>query len=526
MSLSLKVPALSEKPLILAETRTHKIADFIHRLPTGNLLETASTLFEELEILNRQKVACDDRLRALEVYRPTVISLSNQLAEQYNMATLPLPEKAKSHAGIAESLWLEMSYGYKLALLDKQKKLFSLGKERSITLIVQRAMDAMRELAMVYHQTYFSLPKTVWADLNQLYLYAAQQSLHEIDVAIDAEHSSTISLTYKKALLMALADPQRLASVDIKRTADYIQRHAHHAHLLGLGLIENPTGVFMLSLNTDNPPIPYTKNKKEGDAKSDIFLITTDLARLIHKHIQQLRSNNDEASVEMQNHALPADAGEARYLDLLTYLIKQWSESPKRVFDRTRKNNSVEIAIGISAAHHFFHDEKSHLVNNEDEIVIEEYPTHNQTPISSSRWIVLNLSAGGVALRKPPNIKESLRVGGLVSMREGSGKHWSVGVVRWAANNEEQQIDIGTQLIAPTAKAIKLRKPSQEKLEKALMLPGITVLKQTISIIAPTGTYSPAGQLELDEAGKVSRVIITKLIERTNSFEHFNFSYL
>jgi len=525
MSLSLKVPALAEKPLLLAETRTHKIADFIHRLPTANLLETASTLFEELEILNRQKVSCDDRLRALELYRPVVIDLGMQLAEQYNTATLPLPEKAKSHAGIAESLWLEMSYGYKLALLDKQKKLFSLGKERSTALIVQRAMDSMRELAMVYHQTYFSLPKSVWADLNQLYMYAAQQSLHEIEVPTDADHSSTISLIYKKALLMALADPQRLASVDIKRTADYIQRHAHQAHLMGYGLIENPAGVFMLSLDTDTPPVPYTKSKKEGDAKSDIFLITINLARLIHKHIQQLRSSSDEASSNLEDGALPADAREARYLDLLTYLIKQWSESPKRVFDRTRKNTSVEIAVGISAAHHFFHDEKSNLVSDE-EIVIEKSLTNQQQAISSSRWIVLNLSAGGVALRKPPNIKESLRVGGLVCMREANGKHWSVGVVRWAANNEEQQIDIGTQLIAPTAKPVKLRKPSQESFEKALILPGITVLKQTVSVIAPTGTYSPAGQLELEEAGKVTRVIITKLIERTNSFEHFNFSYL
>ncbi|HSH71973.1 MAG TPA: hypothetical protein VK974_02845 [Methylophilaceae bacterium] len=525
MSLSLKVPALSEKPLIVAETRTHKIADFINRLPVGNLLDTASTLFEELEILNRQKVACDDRLRALEIYRPTVISLSEQLAAHYNMAQLPLPEKAKLHASAAESLWLELSYGYKLALLDKQKKLFNLGGEKSTALMLQRAMEAMRELAMVYHKTYFSLPNSVWADLNQLYLYAAQQSLHEVSVTTDADHSSTISLTYKQALLMALADPQRLASVDIQRTADYIQRHGHHAHLLGLGLVENPAGVFMLSLNTDTPPIPYTKNKKEGDAKHDIFLITVDLARLIHKHIHALRSQ----SPEFKDH-LPSDADEPRYADLLTYLIKQWSDSPKRVFDRTRKNDSVEIAIGIPAAHHFFHDEKSNLTGDhadaDDEIVIKEYPTAMPQSITSSRWIVLNLSAGGVALRKPPNIRENLRVGGLVCMRESHAKHWSVGVVRWAANNEEQQIDIGTQLIAPTAKAIKLRKPAQEQFEKALILPGIAVLKQAISIIAPIGSYSPAGQLELDDAGKVSRIIITKLIERTNSFEHFNFSYL
>ncbi|MFA6178627.1 MAG: hypothetical protein WC696_03335 [Candidatus Methylopumilus sp.] len=518
MPLSLKVPALSDKPLILAETRPHKIADFISRLPKESLASAATILFEEMEILNRQKVPCDDRLRALEIYRPAVINLSRQLAHQYDNAPLPLPEEAKSHASLVESLWLELSYGYKLALLDKQKKIFNIGGEKSTALMLQRAMEAMRKLAMVYHQTYFPLPATVWADLNQLYLYAAQQSLHEVDVPTDEDQNSTISLTYKQALLMALADPQRLAPIDIRRTADYIQRHAHHAHLLGLGLIDNPTGVFMLRLNTDNPPAPYAKNKGEGDTKHDIFLISVDLARLLHKHIQQLRLSNYE-----QSNDLSADAHEPRYLDLLTYLIKQWSESPKRIFDRTRKNNSVEIAIGIHAANYFFHDERSRLAS-EHKDTPDEHRHDSAEPLTASKWIVLNLSAGGIALRKPPNIRENLHVGSLVCMRESNAKHWSVGVVRWAANNEEQQIDIGTQLIAPTAKAIRLGKSGE--FEKALLLPGISVLKQSISIIAPNGMYSPAGQLELDESGKVSRIIITKLIERTNSFEHFNFSYL
>ena len=522
MSLSLKVPELSDKPLIVAETRSHKIAEFIAKLHQANLLDTATVLFDEIEILNRQKVSTEDRTRALEAYRPTVIDLCAQLAEHYCTSPLPLPEKAKAHASLAESLWLELSYGYKLALIDNHKKFFSIKSEKNTALTVQRAMEALRELAMIYHQTYFSLPSSLWSDLNQLYLYAAQQSLHEINLATDTEPTSSISLTYKKALLMALADPQRLAYKDIKRVADYIDRYASHAHLQGLGLIDNPTGIFFIALHSGNPPVAYTRNTKEGNAKQDIFLVTIDLARLLHKHIQQLKS---QPAAGLEN--LPEDAQDPRYLDLLTYLIKHWSEPSKRIFDRTRKNDSVEIGVGIAAAHYFYQDHKK----KSPATPAASLPAADSTAsgldnISSSRWVVLNLSAGGIALRKPPSIKENLRVGSLLCMRDSHAKHWSIGVVRWAANNDEHQIDIGTQLIAPVAKAIMVRKLAEDEFTKALILPGIAVLKQTVSIIAASGTYTPAGQLEIEEAGKVSRIIITKLIERTGSFEHFNFSYL
>jgi len=520
MSLSLKVPELSDKPLIVAETRPHKIAEFIAKLHQANLQDTATVLFEEIEILNRQKVSTEDRMRALEAYRPAVIDLCTQLADHYCTSPLPLPEKAKMHAFLAESLWLELSYGYKLALIDNQKKFFNIKSEKSTALTVQRAMDALRELAMVYHQTYFSLPGSLWSDLNQLYLYAAQQSLHEIDVSADNEPASTISLTYKKALLMALADPQRLANKDIKRVADYIHRYASHARLQGLSLIDNPTGIFFIALHSSNPPVAFTRNTKEGNAKQDIFLVTIDLARLLHKHIQQLKSLPMTGLED-----LPEDAQDPRYLDLLTYLIKHWSEPPKRIFDRTRKNDSVEIGVGITAAHYFYQDKKKKPPAT---TAPDNPPTDNLLVdnINSSRWVVLNLSAGGIALRKPPSIKENLRVGSLLCMRDSNAKHWSIGVVRWAANNEIHQIDIGTQLIAPVAKAIAIRKLAEDDFNKALILPGIVVLKQSTSIIAASGTYTPAGQLEIEEAGKLSRIIITKLIERTGSFEHFNFSYL
>ena len=126
MPLSLNVPDLEDKPLIQADTHPQKISQFIDSLPTASALEAGAALQVEIQMLNRQRIAPDIRVKALETYRPTLINITETLATQYCSALLPLPESAQQHAALAESLWLELAYGYKLALIDQQNKLFSL----------------------------------------------------------------------------------------------------------------------------------------------------------------------------------------------------------------------------------------------------------------------------------------------------------------------------------------------------------------------------------------------------------------
>jgi hypothetical protein len=102
---------------------------------------------------------------------------------------------------------------------------------------------------------------------------------------------------------------------------------------------------------------------------------------------------------------------------------------------------------------------------------------------------------------------------------------WSLAVLRWASN-DDQQLEIGTQLIAPNAKAIAIKSPKQDQFEPALLLPDMPTLKQAASIIAVCGSYSPARVLEIDQQGTLSKILLTKLIDRTGSFERFQFSYL
>lgn len=523
MALNLTVPALEDKPLINAETRPPKILEFLAKLPSSPL-DAASVLQEEMEILNRQKVSPDNRYRALEIYRDHVVNIVKNLASNYCSASLPLSKEAKTYAATAESLWLELAYGYKLTLTDQVSKLFNPNSKTS-ALTIHRAMEALQQLSMVYYQTYFIVPGHIWGDLHQLYYHSVQQSLHDIPLEVNDKQTS-INLLYKQILLMSIADPQHLAPQDIELVADYIARFAKHTQLQGLGQLENPAGIFVISLDDEKPPVPYVKNTRQTDDSSDILFITVELARLVHQHLQMLQSGNIH-----RNSGLPDSAIDAKYQDMLIYLLKHWGVSPKRIYKRSSKNNVSQLGIGLIATHYFINNERFYeQPSSEQTLGLGSFSNiesnTNKSAIKYSNWKVLNISAGGTALRKFPTVSAQVRVGELLSVKNEDEKTWAVAVLRWASNGEQEQLDIGTQLIAPSAKACGIRVVNAELFEPALILPAMPAIKQATSVITRTGFYAPARVLEIDEQGTISRIMITKLVERTRSFERFQFSIL
>lgn len=528
MALKLNVPALEDKPLVLAQTQPAKVVDFVASLPLTQPLNAGATLLDELQILNRQKVSSDVRYKALETYRPTAINLCESLAAEYSSPAIPLSEEGKKSAELAQALWLEFSYGYKLALLEEKSQLFSLSGKKFTAQCIYRAIDAIYKLMMVYYHSYFNVPSNVWSDLHQLYLYAAEQSIHQLELENDSPlvKSSSIDLAYKQVLLMSLADPRHLNNHDINLVADYIARHAQLSQIQGLGTLDNPSGIFLVSLNKDKPPIPYIKNANPADAQTDVLFITIDLARTIHQHILMLQTK-----VPPSKNELPDNASDPRYLDLLVYLIKHWAASPKRIFGRKNKSNFSELASGIAATHYFINGEKTYTQPSPVGGVtdISQFADDSQEPTARkepqlSRWQLINISAGGLALRLLPNSQTTLRIGDLICIRNTNEPRWSIGVIRWANNGDQQMLDVGAELIAPEAMPVGVKSPNRSKFEPALILPAINALKQSSSIVASYGTYSPARVLELEENGTISRVMVTKLIERTANFERFQFS--
>ncbi|MCB5188603.1 hypothetical protein LG200_11400 [Methylobacillus caricis] len=525
MILNLNVPALVEKPLIIAETRPHRIAKFLNSLPVTNAPETALALQEELEILNRQKISPDARSKALETYRPMVIEITDSLTTHFCNAALPLSEQEKSDAALACALWIELGYGYKLVLLDQEAKLFKFGHNKLLALSIQRAMDAIRRLNIIHYQTYHSPSTGIWTELHQLYQFAVLRSLQNIETEdqpiLPGPGDSTISHVYKQALLISLIDPQHLSAKDIKQVNDYIKRFASLAQIQSPGTFDSSVGIFLISSNQDTPPVAHGKSKKKVDPDNDLLLITTDLARQVHNHIKLLQAGQNLLST-----GLPEHANQPRYQDLLAYLLRHWGASPKRIFNRTAKNDGIELLIGLNSLHYAISGKAYQAPGSATAIPSSEKESATITTLKPSRWQVVNISAGGMALRKLPVTDCHIHIGDLVGVKITPSSHWSLASLRWASHHDNHQLEIGIQMISPDAKPAGARIVNQDDFVPVLLLPEIPALKQHASLIASPGTYSPARLMDLEENGTIQRIMVTRLVERSHHFDRFYFSVL
>jgi cyclic-di-GMP-binding protein len=513
LAISLKLPSLDNNPILLAETRAHKISEFIQKLPFGDPITAATDLIDELQILNSQKVAFTNRYNALEQYRPAAIQIYQELLPHFSGASLPLSKTEQAFADAAVQLWQEFAYGYKFALIDLQNKILNINNSKTTAQVVHRAIHACKEIALVHHLTYKAPPANLWAELHQLYFSAIQQSAEKLAVTdqLAVNNVSSVSLVYMQVLLMALADPQHLANSDIIKTNLYLSNIAEHAEIRPLGLIENPVGVFLVALDGDKPPVSFAKNKEVPNNETDVLLVTLNLARQIHQHLTLLQ----EGIVPSDGY-LPSYALENHYQDLLGRLLKNFGKSPHRVFSRTKKSDGVELAIGLMVAHHLIKDVTDSFAT----------PSNSALTIKPSRWQVLNASAGGYALRKFSSSQASANVGDVVAVKSSKDKLWELAVLRWANINDMSQLDVGLELISPTAAAVTANFIDSSIEGEALLLPEIVGLKQAASLITARGFCKFGDTLKIEQTDKISKIQIGKLVERTTRFERFQFSLI
>ncbi len=513
MPISLKLPSLDSNPILLAETRTHKIAEFIQKLPFGDPITAATDLIDELQILNSQKVTFANRYNALEQYRPIAIQIYQELLPHFNNASLPFTRNEQTFADVAIQVWQEFAYGYKFSLVDLQNKILNINSSKTTAQVVHRAIHALKEIALVHHLTYREPPANLWAELHKLYFCAIQHNAEKLAVTdqLAINSVSSVNLVYTQMLLMALADPQHLAISDISKTDRYLSNIAEHADIRPLGLIENPVGVFLVSLDSNKPPIPFTKNKEIPNNETDVLLVTVALARQIHQHLTLLQEG-----IVPNDGYLPDDALENHYDDLLTRLMKNFGKAQHRVFSRAKKSDGVELGIGLLVAHHLIRG------GNEFASATTSIPS-SAVAIKPSRWQVLNVGAGGCALRKFSTSPAAAYIGDIVAMKNSKNKVWELAVLRWANTNEMNQLDVGLELISPSLTAITAHFIANNIEAEALLLPEITGLKQAASVITARGFCKLGDTLKLEQANIITKVQIEKLVERTTRFERFQY---
>lgn len=512
------LPPRGAAPRDLEVRPKHAIAAF-QALPLAQAFESSRQLAAHLVSLNHVRLDPDDRVQILEGARPVAAVLLEELDAVYSKSTLPHAQRARDAIALARQLCSALAVGYRVAVADKSSKLLAFGAKRHAPLLLHRAMGYLFGALRAAYKSYTHVPPGTWSELHELYLYAEQQGCAR--EVVDEETKSSIYDVYTEALLLALADPYRMAPGEVDKAL--AQARAHRG-LATLGQARPPTpsgGHFLVPCDTDKPPKPALSANDDAGGGNWRLLDANALVDKLRARRHALETGNVSAAMRA---AYGAD-GPA----LLARLVTLWGDPPRRAHRRLPAEGTVAICVGLRAVTHFLAFEASldpaaqeKALREGITIPLMALPTDDASQtLPVFEWTIVNQSDGGLKVRRAALTPQPLAVGEVVGIKFPAKPRWTVGVLRWVTTFDDGAVEFGLQFMAESARGawVQPAGATSPQARPGLLLDGDA---PGDALLAPPGTFAELREYEVTCGADAFAVRATGLIEKTGRADLFH----
>lgn len=467
--------------------------------------EAARLLNGWLCLANRSPARTDDRLRALESLLPTAKTMLEDLAAIYEVGSLPLTGPFRDAATAARSIQLELGYGFKRVLMEHTQKLTAEG-QKALPFLLCRAMRELADTLVTAYCTYCPTPSGIWQEIHHIFHYAQFYGLDNSLVEDFGSHpSTTLGAIYREVLLFALMDPYHLQPGEARTVLELV---AHFQRLLVVEPyreVNHTDGVFLIQASQDKPPRPLAASGGVVISPMDKLL---DTGRLVAELGATRRRSESGDSAELT--LIPVAEGRGALHALLARLERHWTSPPRRGANRKTGGHEVAVAIGIPLVAGAVAAGRGDLTTQLE------------------NWQVANESPGGFALRRDGPIASDVTVGEVVAVLHPEVDEWQPGIVRWVHDRQDQLMECGVQLLAPTCQVVSLQPAGGESgpPRLGLRLPEVPALNRPPLLLAARGTFQAGREWGLEGAHGRQRARAVRLDDHTYQVDVFEFEIL
>ncbi|WP_309045179.1 GTPase [Marinobacter sediminicola] len=559
----LRVPEQKTASLSFCDTTPKAFKGWIGQLPMANIGEVSRQLYHAIIELNHLFLAPQQRLQFLELVRDKIHFVCEELSRHYLGLAIALPEKQRKIANLSQALQLHLASGYKLCLLealddgglDKNRKL--------IATAIHRATSELASTVLRSHQLYCPSPAQSWLECHRMFRFAHRNKLADIaveDSTLKQRQASTVADSYKRLLLLGCARPNQLRQSELLQAYDLFEGWTEHSQC-GTNISED--SLFVVNLERDNSPV-YRSLLEHKPGEESFGFDTRELATMISESLDaRLRQQPAPETLK-----IPGNVSDT----LLTHLSQALGILAKRNFNRIASQGTLEICVGLTAAHYFIAGEKSFtefvsgndngpedeenvfirssrkradawgsahdVAPSDDRLHAADSPINfrgsfGNTPTTttdknrpkSHSTLLVNTSPGGYCVSWEASVPPSMQAGEILGVREQRSHPWSIAVVRWIRQVKNQGTQIGIELLAPSGSPCGVRLlqkvgNSSEYL-RGLLLPEISVVNQAATLITPRLPFQPGSRISMLHDGREDQGQLIKKVSSTGSISQF-----
>jgi hypothetical protein len=462
-------------------------------------LRGASNIRVRLKLFELAVDPAERLLRAIEKeLAHGVLPLAAELQQSFIAVNALFKSLAASYAGIADEI---------------AHKWIGIGFAKTQRLAVVRAMQFQAQRLDLAYRVYARGSNSAWTSLHHLYRLARDGGFA---TSAPQGAATTAEQIYVNALLLAFAEPTKLAPGELERVRFYVERHAKYAQLE-----EAP------KTPADDAPMEACFLIRPKEARAGRSLVRAariavepgDLVLRCNRLLTKLQGQlaGIEKGVEPARLGLPLAARQPQFAALLRNMHRLWSAPPVRRFSRQKFKPRVDLVVGFELLWGF-------LAGPSNRRRTDELPLK----IEASEWAIGNESPGGFSLQYLAGNAGPVRVGEVVGLRPRDQSDVHICLTRRVVTGDLQSLELGLQKLAPAGvpTAISLEGPAarngrQAHSVRVIILPRLPAADGGPALIAPPQTVSAGVKVSLPQRNGPVWLRVSRLIEQCASCDIF-----
>ena len=437
-------------------------------------------------------------LKLLELLGPRANTLSSALKPILLDATLPLAPWLRNIAETLVDMHGTLAECYQRSARETEPAL----AKTDVPLLCAYALHNLVRQFEISLLVAAPVPAGMWSRVQSLYYltrlaFSPDQTLPGTTALVDK--------LMKEMLALAAAQPEGLTPREIGFLVRYLARYAAAVEI-SPQLPAVADDWFWLKEAHDQAPMALLRRAAPAAGRL-LFFSCAQLGQNTLEVIAQLAAGAPSEGLQ-----LPPEARLPAYIEVLRRAQARWGAPAKRQFTRRYKNHRVDVCSNPGILWQMLHG--SGASPGSDEVI--------------SNWMVFNESPEGMAMMHVAGPITGLVTGSAVGLRADAGQPWSICIVRWARSDNSEHVEIGLELVAPSAEAVHIATqgaPPGESPAAALLLPPLPRLKRGETLLTTPGHFSQGRFCLIHDHPRlrISECEPGELAAQTSSIEIFEF---
>lgn len=485
---------------------------WLAKLPLTKPLDAATAIADQAARVRARETNVRKRIRLYDLLYETAAQVLPQIEEKLGRASLPLSPQADALIEQANRLLKEFGHGYTTIAVEVSSKWLGLGFAKPLRTATLRGLASHARRLMLAYRVYSGGSPSAWAAMHRLYRIAR-------DGGFASEHidnGNTVEQQYRRALLMALADPARLGPGELDRVRFYIERNGELAVLSDAASTLTGKaasgGLFVIGREDTVAGRSLAKWHAMQPTAQDLILDCSALTRTVGEHVKGLESNIVPAQL-----GLPLVARQPQYLAMLKSMMGGWGAPAMRKYHRARFHPRVDLVAGFESTWTFL-DGPAYRRRQTERSALEAAAE------DVSEWVVLNESPSGFALRLIAGGAMEVRVGELVAVRPHDRGTVQACLARRAHSAKGRKLVMGLEALASRPLSITISVPDAQASRRgamrevrAILLLKLPTHKNAPALLAAHDTVWPGIEFTVTNRGRQTRLRVARRLEKTAS---------